>query len=87
MKEWNLSLRFRLFSYDELSEDDRRLIDAARQATYRSYAPYSRFSVGAAARLATVPRASMDTAALRAGLGLTDAQEPMLNLPVGHFAR
>lgn len=41
----------------------------------------------AAARLATVPRASMDTAALRAGLGLTDAQEPMLNLPVGHFAR
>lgn len=52
MKEWNLSLRFRLFSYDELSEDDRRLIDAARQATYRSYAPYSRFSVGAAARLA-----------------------------------
>lgn len=52
MKELTLSLPLRLYSYDELTEEDRTLIDAARQATYRSYAPYSRFSVGAAARLA-----------------------------------
>ena len=37
---------------DEVCEADRVLIDTARQATYRSYAPYSHFAVGAAARLA-----------------------------------
>lgn len=35
-------------AYGELSEADRRLVDEAREATRRSYAPYSRFSVGAA---------------------------------------
>ncbi|MDE6460453.1 MAG: cytidine deaminase [Paramuribaculum sp.] len=35
-------------SYRELSPDDRRLVDCARKATQRAYAPYSRFSVGAA---------------------------------------
>lgn len=35
-------------AYGELSEADRSLVDTAREATRRSYAPYSRFSVGAA---------------------------------------
>ena len=35
--------------------------------------------------LATVPRASMDKAALREALKLSDKQEPMLNHPVGYF--
>ena len=39
-------------SYEELCEADRQLIDVAKEATSRSYAPYSRFSVGAAVRLA-----------------------------------
>lgn len=51
MKELNVNIRFHLHAYDELSSLDRELIDTARQATYRSYAPYSHFSVGAAARL------------------------------------
>ena len=38
--------------YEELTSEDRELIDAARKATTRSYAPYSHFSVGAAVRLA-----------------------------------
>ena len=35
-------------SLDELSMEDRRLAEAAIEATYRSYAPYSNFNVGAA---------------------------------------
>lgn len=34
--------------YQELSEPDRQLVDKARDATSRSYAPYSKFCVGAA---------------------------------------
>lgn len=37
-----------------------------------------------AAGLATVPRGSMDLDALRKGLNLTPAQEPMMNHPVGY---
>ena len=52
MKELTISIPIRVFDYEELNEDDRQLIDTAREATHRSYSPYSRFAVGAAARLA-----------------------------------
>lgn len=35
-------------AYSELTDADRRLVDSAREASRRSYAPYSRFHVGAA---------------------------------------
>lgn len=38
-------------AYEELSEQDRQLIESARQATQQSYAPYSQFHVGAAVLL------------------------------------
>ena len=38
-----------------------------------------------AARLATVPRASMDLVRLKAALKLKDTQMPMMNHPVGYF--
>ncbi len=38
-------------SLDELPEADRRLVEAAQEATTRAHAPYSHFRVGAAARL------------------------------------
>lgn len=38
-------------SLDRLSEADRELVEAARKACESSYAPYSHFRVGAAARL------------------------------------
>ncbi|MBQ4276920.1 MAG: cytidine deaminase [Bacteroidaceae bacterium] len=35
----------------ELTDAERKLIDAAKSSTYRSYAPYSKFCVGAAIQL------------------------------------
>ena len=52
MKELNLQVKVNIYDIDELSESDRKLIESAREATFRSYAPYSNFSVGAAALLA-----------------------------------
>lgn len=52
MKTLRLHIPVKVFAYEELAEADRQLIDAAREATYHSYAPYSHFHVGAAARLA-----------------------------------
>ncbi len=51
MKKIKLEIEIGTCTYSELSEDDRKLIDAAKEATRRSYAPYSHFSVGAAALL------------------------------------
>lgn len=38
----------KVYSYEELSTRDRELIDAAKKMTSQSYAPYSKFRVGAA---------------------------------------
>lgn len=51
MKEIKLEIRIHSLQYDELTPQDRELIDKAKEATSRSYAPYSKFSVGAAALL------------------------------------
>ncbi len=71
MKEIKLEIPIAVCTYDELAEDDRQLIDAAREATQRSYAPYSHFSVGAAARLANgivVTGTNQENAAYPSGL-------------------
>lgn len=51
MKEKEIKIAFQELNYDELSERQRRLVDLAREATHRSYAPYSHFNVGAAIEL------------------------------------
>lgn len=48
MKEYQVSATISVYDYEELASDERQLVDAARQATYSSYAPYSHFYVGAA---------------------------------------
>lgn len=48
MKTITLTIEARECGIDELNTDDRRLVEAAKEATRSSYAPYSRFHVGAA---------------------------------------
>lgn len=51
MKEFTITTLVRELTLDELSEADRELVEAAKEATTRSYAPYSKFHVGAAIRM------------------------------------
>ena len=51
MKEIILQSKVIACQYEELSEADRMVVDAARAATANSYAVYSNFNVGAAVRL------------------------------------
>lgn len=56
---------------EELSADDRELVEKAMSATANSYSPYSKFKVGAAARLADgtiVIGANQENAAFPSGL-------------------
>ena len=71
MKELTITAVLKVYQYDELSEIDHALICAAMDATSRSYAPYSHFRVGAAARLANgvmVTGTNQENAAYPSGL-------------------
>ena len=51
MKEYTIQSTVRVYGWDELSVEDQILIDAAKEATNGSYAPFSGFHVGATVRL------------------------------------
>jgi cytidine deaminase len=51
MKNLNISAKVRICIYEELNQNEKKLIDEAKEATKRAYAPYSRFQVGAAVLL------------------------------------
>lgn len=52
MKEYTIQSTVRVYDWDELAAEDQNLVQAAKDATNGSYAPYSGFCVGAAALLA-----------------------------------
>lgn len=71
MKLHDITLRVEELTPDELSEAEKSLCEAARHATYRSYAPYSHFSVGAAILLengTVVEGANQENVAYPSGL-------------------
>lgn len=51
MKKLEINLSIDRLEYSELTPAERTLVDAAREATYRAYCPYSHFHVGAAIAL------------------------------------
>lgn len=51
MEHMDLNIKYSVATINDLSEADRALVKQARLATHRSYAPYSKFSVGAAIQL------------------------------------
>ena len=48
MTEKNFVTKIHIYSYNELSDEDKNLVDMAKEATKASYAPYSKFQVGSA---------------------------------------
>lgn len=70
MKNIKIEVPVEILDYTELSPEDAALVEQARQATYRSYAPYSKFCVGAAIALdngVTVTGANQENAAYPSG--------------------
>lgn len=71
MKELTITTVIKVVQWDELNQTDQSLLEAAIEATTRSYAPYSHFSVGAAALLANgvvVTGTNQENAAYPSGL-------------------
>ncbi|MGM9800465.1 MAG: cytidine deaminase [Muribaculaceae bacterium] len=70
MKEVNLNIPVKVVAYDELDEKQKTLVDIAREATLRSYAPYSNFKVGAAIALSNgevIPGSNQENVAYPSG--------------------
>lgn len=70
MKEFSINTPVVELNYDELSAAELELVNAAREASHRAYAPYSHFHVGAAIRLENgviVPGSNQENAAFPSG--------------------
>lgn len=71
MKDYKIEAVLHVYELAELSEEDRQLVEAAKQATQSSYSPYSKFRVGAAVRLqdgTVLLGANQENAAFPSGL-------------------
>jgi len=98
MKECNLTTKMKSYQWDELSEEQRAIIQVAKEQTNHSYCPYSHFHVGAAALLANgvvVKGCNQENAAYPSGLcaertalfaaGAQYPEEPVTKLAIACF--
>ncbi|ANH81402.1 cytidine deaminase [Niabella ginsenosidivorans] len=100
MNEKQFQFSYKVFrSSSELNEEDAALLQLARKTTKKSYAPYSRFNVACAAKLAngqTVVGTNQENAsypvgicaerALLATVGTQYADEPITTLAVSYHS-
>ena len=71
MEQKTIQSNFLVCQKEELSQEEQQLIDAAIEATSRSYAPYSHFHVGAAIQLkngVVIMGCNQENAAFPAGI-------------------
>ena len=71
MTEKKVTTKIRVYAYNELNEEQKKLVDLAREATKNAYTPYSHFNVGAAILLengVTVVGCNQENAAFPAGI-------------------
>ncbi len=70
MQTKDITTQVKVCSLDELTNEDRRLVEKAKEMTSHSYAPYSKFHVGAAILMANgeiVGGANQENAAFSSG--------------------
>ena len=71
MEELTLKSTLQVAQFEELTANEQRVIEVAKQSTYNSYAPYSHFHVGAALLLKNgivIPGCNQENAAFPAGI-------------------
>ena len=98
MKEMNLTTKLHSYQWNELSEEQRKLITVAKNQTAHSYCPYSHFHVGAAAKLGDgtiIPGCNQENAAYPSGLcaersalfaaGAQHPDQPVLQLAIACY--
>lgn len=94
MEKYEIKSEVCVYQENELSLEDRELVEAAKQATQQSYSPYSKFRVGAALRLSdgtVVTGSNQENASYPLGLcaertALFHAQHTHPDLPVKAIA-
>lgn len=80
-----VTTKIEVYSYDELNETDHNLVEQAKKATETSYAPYSKFNVGAAVLLEngeTISGSNQENAAFPSG---TCAERTTIFYASAHF--
>lgn len=71
MKTFDITIPVVETTFEELTPEQQKLVEAARKATFRSYSPYSKFSVGAAIELSNgeiISGSNQENAAYPSGL-------------------
>ena len=71
MEELKISTKIQVYNYNELNFVEKNLINVAKDAVKRAYAPYSRFQVGAAVLLTNqeiISGSNQENAAFPSGL-------------------